>query len=102
MSLVLFNNVKTFYLQSTRQNSKLYSLVYMTQMAIPYNFPSFLEESIKFFFELFNKFSESSTQEGKDSKEAENIEKSLSLIVKRINALFKYDKGENTQIEKIK
>lgn len=102
MSLVLFNNVKTFYLQSTRQNSKLYSLVYMTQMAIPYNFPSFLEESIKFFFELFNKFSESSTQEGKDSKEAENIEKSLSLIVKRINALFKYVKGENTQIEKIK
>ena len=114
MSLVIFNNVKTFYVSSQSQRAKLYALVYLTQMAIPHNFPLFLEESIKFFFELFNQFSsqeepkKEQTKQTKHKKkktpkkqEADNSEKILSLIVKRINILLKYVKNQKNKMEEI-
>lgn len=102
MSLIIFNNVKAFFTSATKSNAKLYSLVFMTQMAIPYNFPQYIEEAIKFFFDLFNKYSTSSAEYNKkDEKENANIERYLSLIVKRINDLFKQVKNQKGEMQKI-
>ena len=54
MSLVIFNNVKTFFTSTKNNNAKYNALVYLSQMIIPHGVYGFLEESIKFFISLFN------------------------------------------------
>ena len=124
MSFVIFNNVKTFFTQSQNVKAKLNSLIYLTQMKIPFNNNKFIEESIKFFFELFNQFSKKEDEAQIENKkyenkkilnkkekknkimnrlknESESNEKFLSLIVKRINILFNFIKNNKTQMNKI-
>ena len=124
MSFVIFNNVKTFFTQSQNVNAKLNSLIYLTQMKIPFNNNKFIEESIKFFFELFNQFSKKEDEEEIENKkyenkkilnkkekknkimnrlkkESESNEKFLTLIVKRINILFNFIKNNKNQMNKI-
>ena len=124
MSFVIFNNVKTFFTQSQNVKAKLNSLIYLTQMKIPFNNNKFIEESIKFFFELFNQFSKKEDEAQFENKkyenkkilnkkekknkimnrlknESESNEKFLSLIVKRINILFNFIKNNKTQMNKI-
>ena len=72
MSFVIFNNVKTFFTQSQNVNAKLNSLNYLIQMKIPFNNNKFIEESIKFFFELFNQFSKKENEEEIENKKYEN------------------------------
>ena len=124
MSFVIFNNVKTFFTQSQNVKAKLNSLIYLTQMKIPFNNNKFIEESIKFFFELFNQFSKKEDEAQIENKkyenkkilnkkekknkimnrlknESESNKKILSLIVKRINILFNFIKNNKTQMNKI-
>ena len=127
MSLIIFKYVTIFYTMNTKNESKLNALNYLVQMEIPnLNMKIFLEESIHFFFGLFNQISsnnesnnnalnEKKLKEEKDKKKqkklkkiilenkAQNIinDKFLSLIVKRINILFKYIKNQKNQMEKI-
>ena len=116
MSLVIFNNVKTFFTSSKNNNAKYNALVYLSQMIIPHGVFGFMEESIKFFFNLFNQFSgnedsneninnkkikDKKKKKQKIKEEEETNEKFLSLIVKRINILFKYVKNNPNQMGKI-
>ena len=131
MSNIIFKYVTIFYTMNEKKESKLNALNYLVQMEIPnvtnFNFKKiFLEESINFFFGLFNQIS----NENENNNNAENekklkVEKNkkkikklkkiilenktkdsindkfLSLIVKRINILFKYVKNQKNQMEKI-
>ena len=55
MSLVIFNNVKTFFASTKSNNNSKYNVLeYLSQMIIPHGVYGFLEESIKFFISLFN------------------------------------------------
>ena len=120
MSLVIFNNIKTFFTSTKSYNAKYNALVYLSQMIIPHGVYGFLEASITFFFGLFNQFSGRENLNNKDNndkkrkndknkkkkklklKEEEEInEKFLSLIVKRINIIFKYVKNNENQMQKI-
>jgi hypothetical protein len=62
-------------------NTKFYCLVYLSQMAIV-AYTEFLDHSLKFFFDLFNSYTESNSEE--------EYTKHLSLVVKRINIICKY------------
>jgi len=126
MSTVIFKYVTTFYSMNKKNEAKLCALNFLVQMEIPHGHnKAFLEESIDFFFNLFNQissesenskyFSEKDIKNEKNKKklkkkkklylEALNQnsinEKFLSLIVKRINILFKYVKRQQKQMEKI-
>ena len=58
MSLIIFKYVTIFYTMNTKNESKLNALNYLVQMEIPkLNMKIFLEESIHFFFGLFNQIS---------------------------------------------
>ena len=126
MSTVIFKYVTTFYTMNNKNEAKLSALNYLVQMEIPHgNNKVFLEESINFFFNLFNQISSESDNNNnireKDVKMEKNKkkqkklkkiilenknqtsinEKFLSLIVRRINYLFKYVKKQQKQMEKI-
>ena len=127
MSTIIFKYVTTFYTMNTKNEAKLCALNFLNQMDIPYGKNKiFLEESINFFFNLFNQISSESENINNNIKEndvkneknkkklkkkkkllLENQnqnsmnEKFLSLIVKRINVLFKYVKKQQKQMEKI-
>ena len=127
MSTIIFKYVTTFYTMNNKNEAKLNALNFLVQMEIPHgNNRVFLEESINFFFNLFNQISSDSDNKNnnikeKDLKNEKNKkkqkrlkklilenknqnsinEKYLSLIVKRINILFKYVKKQQKQMEKI-
>ena len=129
MSTIIFKYVTTFYTMNTKNEAKLNSLNYLVQMEIPHGKnKEFLEESINFFFNLFNQISsdsdtkinnniinEKNLKTEKNKKKQKKLkklilegknqntinEKFLSLIVKRINILFKYVKNQQKQMEKI-
>jgi len=126
MSTVIFKYVTTFYSMNKKNEAKLCALNFLVQMEIPHGHnKAFLEESIDFFFNLFNQISSESENSKylseKDLKNEKNKkklkkkkklylealnqnsinEKFLSLIVKRINILFKYVKRQQKQMEKI-
>ena len=127
MSNIIFKYVTIFYTMNDKNESKLNALTYLVQMEIPnINKKTFLEESINFFFGLFNQISsENENTNNKENEKKLRIEKSknkqkkikkiilenknknaindklLSLIVKRINILFKYIKNQKNQMEKI-
>ena len=127
MSTIIFKYVTTFYSMNKKNEAKLCALNFMVQMEIPHGHnKAFLEESIDFFFNLFNQISSESENSKnniseKDIKNEKNKkklkkkkkmyleilnqnsinEKFLSLIVKRINILFKYVKRQQKQMEKI-
>ena len=127
MSNIIFKYVTIFYTMNDKNESKLNALTYLVQMEIPnINKKIFLEESINFFFGLFNQISaENENTNNKENEKKLRIEKSknkqkkikkiilenknrnaindklLSLIVKRINILFKYIKNQKNQMEKI-
>ena len=127
MSTIIFKYVTTFYIMNKKNEAKLCALNFLVQMEIPHGHnKAFLEESIDFFFNLFNQISSESENaknniSEKDIKNEKNKkklkkkkklyleilnqnrinEKFLSLIVKRINILFKYVKKQKKQMEKI-
>ena len=127
MSNIIFKYVTIFYTMNDKNESKLNALNYLVQMEIPnVNKKIFLEESINFFFGLFNQIStENENNNNKENEKKLRIEKNkkkqkkikkiilenknkdaindklLSLIVKRINILFKYIKNQKNQMEKI-
>ena len=131
MSNIIFKYVTIFYTNNEKKESKLNALNYLVQMEIPnvtnFNYKKiFLEESINFFFGLFNQISNENennnnaenekklkTEKNKkkikklkkiilENKTKDSInDKFLSLIVKRINILFKYVKNQKNQMEKI-
>ena len=127
MSNIIFKYVTIFYTMNDKNESKLNALNYLVQMEIPnINKKIFLEESINFFFGLFNQIStENENNNNKENEKKLRIEKNkkkqkkikkiilenknkdaindklLSLIVKRINILFKYIKNQKNQMEKI-
>ncbi len=82
MSLVIFNNVKTFFTSTKNNNAKYNALVYLSQMIIPHGVYGFLEESIKFFFNLFNQFS------GRDNLNNKKYNDKKASIVFRLEFLF--------------
>ena len=127
MSNIIFKYVTIFYTMNDKNESRLNALNYLVQMEIPnINKKIFLEESINFFFGLFNQIStDSENNNNKENEKKLRIEKNkkkqkkikkiilenknkdaindklLSLIVKRINILFKYIKNQKNQMEKI-
>ena len=131
MSNIIFKYVTIFYTMNEKKESKLNALNYLVQMEIPnvtnFNYKKiFLEESINFFFGLFNQISNENennnnvenekklkTEKSKkkikklkkiimENKTKDSInDKFLSLIVKRINILFKFVKNQKNQMEKI-
>ena len=127
MSNIIFKYVTIFYTMNDKNESKLNALNYLVQMEIPnINKKIFLEESINFFFGLFNQIStdnennnnkenEKKLRMEKNKKKQKKIKKMilenknkdaindklLSLIVKRINILFKFIKNQKNQMEKI-
>jgi len=131
MSNIIFKYVTIFYTINEKKESKLNALNYLVQMEIPnvsnFNYKKiFLEESINFFFGLFNQISNENennnnaenekklkTEKSKkkikklkkiimENKTKDSInDKFLSLIVKRINILFKFVKNQKNQMEKI-
>ena len=129
MSTVILKYVTTFYTMNNKNEARLNALNFLVQMEIPHgNNKVFLEESINFFFNLFNQISsDSDTKNANNNINQKNLkneknkkkqkklkklilenqnqntlnEKFLSLIVKRINILFKYVKKQQKQMEKI-
>ena len=128
MSTVIFKYVTTFYTMNNKNEAKLSALNYLVQMDIPHGKNKiFLEESINFFFNLFNQISSESENVNNNNINEKNLkteknkkkqkklkklileshnqnainEKFLSLIVKRINILFKYVKKQQNQMERI-
>ena len=129
MSTIIFKYITTFYTINNKNEAKLNALNYLVQMEIPHGHNrEFLEESINFFFNLFNQISSDSENKNnsnnineknlkieKNKKKQKKLkklilegknqntinEKFLSLIVKRINILFKYVKKQQKQMEKI-
>ena len=131
MSNIIFKYVTIFYTINDKKESKLNALNYLVQMEIPnvtnFNYKKiFLEESINFFFGLFNQISnenennnmtenEKKLKTEKNKKKIKKLkklilenktkdvinDKFLSLIVKRINILFRYVKNQKNQMEKI-
>ena len=129
MSTVILKYVTTFYTMNNKNEARLNALNFLVQMEIPHgNNKVYLEESINFFFNLFNQISsDSDTKNANNNINQKNLkneknkkkqkklkklilenqnqntlnEKFLSLIVKRINILFKYVKKQQKQMEKI-
>ena len=129
MSTVILKYVTTFYTMNNKNEARLNALNFLVQMEIPHgNNKVYLEESINFFFNLFNQISsDSDTKNSNNNINQKNLkneknkkkqkklkklilenqnqntlnEKFLSLIVKRINILFKYVKKQQKQMEKI-
>ena len=129
MSSIIFKYVITFYSMNAKNEAKLSALNYLVQMDIPpRKNREFIEESINFFFNLFNQISSDSENQNnnniineknlkteKNKKKQKKLrklilenknqntinEKFLSLIVKRINILFKFVKKQQKQMEKI-
>ena len=129
MSTVIFKYVTTFYAMNSKNEAKISALNYLVQMDIPQGKKAeFLEESILFFFNLFNQIStdcdkknnnniinEKNLKTEKNKKKQKKLkklilegknqkainEKFLSLIIKRINILFKYVKNNPKQMDKI-
>ena len=131
MSNIIFKYVTIFYTMNEKKEAKLNALNYLVQMDIPnvsnFNYKKiFLEESINFFFGLFNQISNDNENNNnaenekklkieKNKKKVKKLkkiilenktkdvlnDKFLSLIVKRINILFKYVKHNKNQMEKI-
>ena len=131
MSNIIFKYVTIFYSMNEKKEAKLNALNYLVQMEIPNvtNFSYkkiFFEESINFFFGLFNQISKENEENNnvenekklklekkkKKIKKLKKIilenktndvinDKFLSLIVKRINILFKYIKNLKNPMEKI-
>jgi ribosome biogenesis protein MAK21 len=93
MSVVIFKNVQNFMSKQSQEhnNAKFYSLVYLTQMNV---IPSseFMEISLNFFFDLFNLYSNNSS---------EHSEKYLSLIVKRINIICHAGKNLDSNVKNL-
>ena len=48
VSLVIFNNIETFFTSIKSNNAKYNVLIYLSKMIIPHGIYGFLEESIKF------------------------------------------------------
>jgi hypothetical protein len=76
MSNIIFKYVTIFYTMNEKKESKLNALNYLVQMEIPnvtnFNYKKiFLEESINFFFGLFNQIS----NENESNNNAENEKK---------------------------
>jgi hypothetical protein len=65
----------------SNQNVKFYCLVYLTQMTVVQS-NEFLDYSLRYFFDLFTAYTQKDTEE--------DITKSLSLVVKRINTICKF------------
>ena len=129
MSTIIFKFVTTFYSMNAKNDAKLNALNFLVQMDIPHGKNrEFIEESINFFFNLFNLISSDSENQNnnniineknlkteKNKKKQKKLkklilenknqntinEKFLSLIVKRINILFKFVKKQQKQMEKI-
>ena len=127
MSNIILKYVTIFYTMNDKKESKLNALNYLVQMDIPnINKKIYLEESINFFFGLFNQISnenennnnienEKKLRKEKNKKKQKKIkkiilenkkkdiinDKFLTLIVKRINILFKYIKNQKNEMEKI-
>ena len=127
MSNIIFKYVTIFYTMNEKNESRLNALNYLVQMEIPnINKKIFLEDSINFFFGLFNQIStENENNNNVENEKKLKIEKNkkkqkklkkiilenktkdvindkfLSLIVKRINILFKFIKNQKNQMEKI-
>ena len=92
MSLIIFKYVTIFYTMNTKNESKLNALNYLVQMEIPkLNMKIFLEESIHFFFGLFNQISsnnesnnnalnEKKLKEEKDKKKQKKLKKIILMI----------------------
>ena len=131
MSNIIFKYVTIFYSMNEKKEAKLNALNYLVQMEIPnvtnFNYKKiFFEDSINFFFGLFNQISnqnegnnnlenEKKLKMEKNKKKIKKLkkiilenktndvinDKFLSLIVKRINILFKYIKNLKNPMEKI-
>jgi ribosome biogenesis protein MAK21 len=115
MSLIILKNVENFIARnSSRASSIFYSLVFLTHMNV-INEQNFLEYSLKFFFDLFNKYADKEKEEtflqGKNQKfskfnknNGENSfsnNKILSLIVKRINMLCKFSQEKKLKVKEL-
>lgn len=82
MSLIILKNVQNFMAnENLNDNSKFYSLVYLSQME-NYNNKDFIQYSINFYFDLFNIYT--------SKEDEENYIKHLSLVIKKISSLMKY------------
>lgn len=82
MSLTILKNVQNFMAnENLNDNSKFYSLVYLSQME-NYNNKDFVQYSINFYFDLFNIYT--------SKEDEENYLKHLSLVIKKISSLMKY------------
>ncbi len=82
MSLIILKNVQNFMAnENVNENSKFYSLVYLSQME-NYNNKEFVQYSINFYFDLFNIYT--------SKEDEENYLKHLSLVIKKISSLMKY------------
>jgi len=82
MSLIILKNVQNFMCnENLNENSKFYSLVYISQME-NYNNKDFIQYSINYFFDLFNVYT--------SKQDEENYIKHLSLVIKKISSLMKF------------
>lgn len=82
MSLIILKNVQNFMCnENLNDNSKFYSLVYISQME-NYNNKDFIQYSINYFFDLFNVYT--------SKQDEENYIKHLSLVIKKISSLMKF------------
>jgi len=82
MSLIILKNVQNFMgNENLNDNSKFYSLVYISQME-NYNNKDFIQYSINYFFDLFNVYT--------SKQDEENYIKHLSLVIKKISSLMKF------------
>lgn len=82
MSLIILKNVQNFMSnEALNENSKFYSLVYLSQME-NYNNRDFIQFSINFYFDLFNVYT--------SKEDEETYIKHLSLVIKKISSLMKY------------
>lgn len=110
MSLIIFQNIRNFMSRCDKETARYYSLVYLTQMFITNN-PEYIEENLKYFFDLFNTFCDEDAAKkhflnkkkvvGKKLDKNINSPKFLSLIVKRIYTLCKFSSENKLDYGKI-
>lgn len=90
MSLIILKFVEKFLSQKNlTDQGQFYSIVFLSQMELIHN-KDFIEASLKFFFDLFNKYSEN---------EEEKYVKYTTLIIKSLNLLCKFSKENDYNLK---
>jgi len=90
MSLIILKFVERFFTQKNLPDTAhFYAIVFLSQMQLINN-KDFIEGALRFFFEIFNTYSE---------KEEEKYVKYITLIIKSLNLLCKFSKENNMNLK---